>query len=73
MYGKRFDVAPAEFGFQMYGGSLEGVLVLPANESYHTECPKCTYSVTSMCTEEGPEPLGINTSPAISSNLNLFP
>jgi len=61
LFNKTFEIAPAQFGYQKYGGALEGVLVLPANETYHKECPKCPYNGGySMCTTEGPEPLGQN-------------
>eukprot|EP00486_Rosalina_sp_Unknown_P004694 CAMPEP_0201571072 /NCGR_PEP_ID=MMETSP0190_2-20130828/13660_1 /ASSEMBLY_ACC=CAM_ASM_000263 /TAXON_ID=37353 /ORGANISM="Rosalina sp." /LENGTH=819 /DNA_ID=CAMNT_0047995337 /DNA_START=127 /DNA_END=2586 /DNA_ORIENTATION=+ len=60
LYGMEFDVAPAQFGYQKYGGTLEGLLILPANETYHKECPKCGGGVNSMCTDQGPEPLDTN-------------
>ena len=54
-----------QFGYQKYGGTMKGWLVLPMNETYHKECPKCEHgehaNQTSMCTEEGPEPLGISS------------
>ena len=40
LFNKTYEVAPAQFGFTQYGGTLKGVLVLPANESYHKECPE---------------------------------
>ena len=30
------------------------------NETFHKECPKCGGNANSMCTDEGPEPLGIH-------------
>jgi len=39
LYNQTWDVSPSQFGYQAYGGSLEGVLVLPMNTSYHLECP----------------------------------
>ena len=39
LYDQSYLVAPAQFGYHAYGGSLEGVLVLPSNTSYHKECP----------------------------------
>eukprot|EP01083_Nonionella_stella_P128787 390331_1 len=54
LYGKTWDVSPAQFGYQRYGGSLEGILVLPANVSYHEECPRTN------STPEGSEPIGTN-------------
>ena len=39
LFGQEFEVAPSEFGYQKWGGTLEGWLVLPANETYHKECP----------------------------------
>ena len=51
-------MAPAQFGYQKYGGTLKGWLVLPMNETYHKECPKCPRT-GGMCTDQGPEPLGI--------------
>eukprot|EP01084_Bolivina_argentea_P179555 310264_1 len=47
-FNATFDVAPAAFGFSQYSGSVTGILVLPANVSYHKECPTSA------------EPLGIN-------------
>lgn len=54
LYNQTYDAAPSQFGFSKYGGTLEGWLVLPSNESYHKECP------TSDKTPEGQEPIGNN-------------
>ena len=59
-----FEVSPALFGYSTFSGSIEGILILPANETYHKECPKCgVNNITSMCDNVGPEPL--NTNPYI--------
>ncbi len=39
LFNKTYEVSPAQFGYQKYGGKLEAVLVLPKNETYHKECP----------------------------------
>lgn len=39
LFNVTYEVAPAQFGYQHYGGSLTGYLILPANESFHNECP----------------------------------
>ena len=59
LYNKYFDVAPSQFGYQKWGGTLTGILILPANETYHRECPKCVNPGDSMCNQNGTEPLGI--------------
>eukprot|EP01084_Bolivina_argentea_P029881 55441_1 len=38
LFNQSWEVAPAQFGYQQYGGSIEGVLILPMNTSYHLEC-----------------------------------
>jgi len=38
LFNISWEVAPSQFGFHDYGGSIEGYLVLPANTSYHLEC-----------------------------------
>lgn len=38
LYNQEWDVAPAQFGYQKYGGTLEGYIVLPADPTYHLEC-----------------------------------
>ena len=40
LYGKEWEVAPAQFGYQSYGGSIEAYLVIPMNTTYHKECPQ---------------------------------
>lgn len=38
LYGVSWEVAPAQFGYQQYGGNLEAFLVIPMNTTYHLEC-----------------------------------
>ena len=58
LYGKTWDVAPSQFGYQAYGGSMEGVLILPTNTTYHKQCPKCGHGTKTYCDSEGQEPAG---------------
>eukprot|EP01084_Bolivina_argentea_P154670 269578_1 len=44
-----YEVSQAQFGYLSYKSSITALLILPANISYHSEC-----------TDQGPEPLGIN-------------
>eukprot|EP01084_Bolivina_argentea_P182924 315719_1 len=54
LFNKSYEVAPAQFGYQRYGGSMEGVLILPKNTTYHKECPP------DACSSCDQEPLGTN-------------
>ena len=78
LYDQYFDVAPSQFGYQKWGGTLTGYLILPANETYHTECPKCSNSNSSMCNQNGNEPIGtcltfmVEFKQVISTNSNLY-
>ena len=40
LYTQEWEVAPSQFGYHAYGGSIEGWLILPMNTTYHTECPQ---------------------------------
>ena len=59
LYNQSFDVAPAQFGYQQYGGQLEGVLILPKNVTYHKECP------------EGNEPIGTTHTKSVFLHTNI--
>eukprot|EP01083_Nonionella_stella_P283872 966254_1 len=57
LFHEYFPVAPSQFGYHKFGGELEGILILPANETYHKECPP---GGLGSCTDCEHEPLGIN-------------
>jgi len=60
LFNKTFEVAPAQFGYQAYGGTMKGQLVLPANETFHKECPRCSSGQSTLCDSVGTEPTGLN-------------